>query len=167
MDIDNARKTLIKMQACFQAHNLPVMGEYERLDLEPPSVHTAFRSCVSDANHLAEVLVFLFLNHNVVQLSMNFYEQLNESRLGDMLKSVNRINFLNAGVYCVLHPKEDKIEFRTAYVLPNDELNEEQFRSMLKNFLDTGLRHYIGLGQLIRNHENRTCLMMGDHIIGP
>ena len=158
MEINTARKTLTQMQGCFQGLDLPIMGEYEKLDLEAPSVHMAFRSCVLDADCLGEVLAFLWLNHGVIQLSINFNEQLNESILDNLLGLINTINLLNSGIYCVLQPKEGKIEFRTAYVLRRDKFDEDQFRSVLKNLLELALHYYTGLRQLIRNEEITTCL---------
>jgi hypothetical protein len=139
MDINNARSVLTQMQACFMESGLQIVTESENLDQKAAADYLIFRSYVARDHYLAQIQTFLWLSHKVVQLSMFFQAEMPGGIFPTLLALMNNINLSNAGSYWTAVPRFKKIEFRTAYVLPDDRLNKEQFKGALKKFLDQGL----------------------------
>jgi hypothetical protein len=139
------------MQKCFVESNLKIVAEVENLDQGVASDNLNFRSYVAGDDCLPQIQVFLWLKSGVIQLSMFFQEELAEVSFQEVLALMNDISLSSAGSYWISIPGLQKIEFRTAYLLPGDDFNMEQFKNVLRKFLDQGLLQYSYLKNLIKN----------------
>jgi hypothetical protein len=151
MDINKARTVLTQMQACFMESNLQIVTESENLNQQRASDHLILRSYVAGVDCLPQILAFLWPSSEVIQFSMLFPEELAEAKFIEALAVMNDINLSSAGSYWTAIPGFSKIEFRTAYLISGDQLNKEQFKSVLKKFLDQGLEQYSNLKKLTEN----------------
>ena len=142
MDINKARNLLTQMQACFMESNLKIVTESEYLEQHGYSHYVNFRSYIAGDNCLAEIQAFVWLKSEIVQFSMFFQQEFPQGTLVHLLALMNGINLSSAGRYWTSVPGLQKIEFRTSYILPGDELDKELFKSVLKKFVDQGLLQY-------------------------
>ena len=157
MDINTARIIMTKMQGCFKELNVPFINESEMFDCAGFSDAIKFRSWLEKNENLAEVLTFVVPSHDIVQLTMNYYEkfeEFNESTICDLLNLLNAINNSDPTFYWLLCPEADKLEFRTAYYLAGNRLGERQFKSLLEKFLKQGPLYYQYFRRLINHNED-------------
>jgi hypothetical protein len=152
MDINKGRIILTHMQICFQDMNLPIMSDKEELNDPFISHHLSFKSWYDREDYHAEILGIVVFEHNIIQLSMNFYSKNIWSKYPSILKMLNLINLARVGYYWQIVPAHKKFEFRTAMIITGGSLNVDQFKSVLKRFLDLGLGFYPLINQF--QHSN-------------
>jgi hypothetical protein len=152
MDINQGRIILTSMQICFQDMDLPIMSDKEELNDPFISNHLSFKSWYDCEDYPAEILGIVAFEHNAIQLSMNFYLKDIWSKYPSILKMLNLINFARVGYYWQIVPAYEKFEFRTAMIVTGDSLNMDQFKSVLKRFLDLGSGFYPLINQF--QHSN-------------
>ena len=156
MDVNSARIIIAQMQGCFTELNLKFVNEDEIPAREGLSNAIRFRSWLDKDDNLAEILAFVFPSHEIVLLTMNYYvtiENFDESTMRDLFNLLNAFNNSDATFYWVLLPRDNKLEFRTAYYLSGSRLSEGQFKSVLKRFLEQGPRYYQYIRRLIDKNE--------------
>jgi hypothetical protein len=151
MDINNARNVITQMQACFMESNLKIVTESEHLEQNGYSHYVNFRSYVTDDNCLVEIQAFVYLNSDIVELSMFFQEEFPQETLGQLLALMNNINLTSAGRCWTAIPGFHKVECRSCYMLPGGQFDKELFKSVLKNFVDQGLLEYSYFMERMRN----------------
>ena len=157
MDVNSARIIVAQMQVYFTELNLKFVNEDEMPAREGFSNAIKFRSWLYKNDNLAEILSFVFPSHEIVQLTMNYYENyddFDESTMRDLFNLLNAVNNSDPTFYWVLLPRDNKLEFRTAYYLSNSRLSERQFKSVLKRFLEQGPRYYLYIKRLIDKYED-------------
>jgi predicted S18 family serine protease len=157
MDLNSARIIIAQMQVCFKDLKVPFVSEDEMLNCEGFTDEIKFRSWMKKNENLAEILAFVFPSHNIVQLTMNYYENIEdfeESTIRDLYNLLNAINNSDPTSYWLLLQKDNKLEFKTAYHLSGSRLSEGQFKSVLKRFLEQGPRYYSYIRRLINNNED-------------
>lgn len=157
MDTNSARIIIAQMQGCFTDLNLKFVNEDEMLTSEEFSNAIKFRSWLEKNENLAEILASVFPDHDVVQLTMNYYENyddFDESIMRDLFNLLNEVNNSDPTFYWSLLPRGNKLEFRTAYYLSGSRLSGRQFTSVLKRFLEQGPRYYLYIRRLIYNNED-------------
>ena len=161
MDVNNARIVITQMQACFKELSVPFVSESEILNQASCTDTIKFRSWQSKNSHLAEILTYLFIEPNVIEISMNYYEDLNSLNEADMRELLNLMNAFNnrdAAYYWLLLPRDNKLKFRLAYLLSDGRFNEEQFKSVLRRFLEQGPRYYLYIRRTIDHNEDPQAL---------
>ena len=132
MDVNNARIVTTEMQACFKELSVPFVSESEILNQSSCTNAIKFRSWKSKNNHLAEIVTNLFVEANVIEISMNYYEdinRINEAGMRELLDLMNVFNNWDAAFYWLLLPRENSLKFRSAYLLSKislikDNLNQ-------------------------------------------
>jgi len=152
MDINQGRIILTNMQICFQDMNLPIFCDNEELNDPYISNHLSFKSWYECKDYPAEILGIVGFEHNIIQLSMNFYSKDIWSKYPTILKMLNLINISRVGYYWQIVPAYEKFEFRTAMIVTGDSLNMDQFKSVLKRFLNLGSGFYPLINQF--QHSN-------------
>jgi len=152
MDINQGRIILTSMQICFQDMDLSIINEKEKLNDPYISNHLYFKSGYECENDPVEILGIVMFEHDIIQLSMNFYSKDIWSKYPSILKMLNLINFARVGYYWQIVPAYEKFEFRTAMIVTGDSLNMDQFKSVLKRFLDLGSGFYPLINQF--QHSN-------------
>lgn len=161
MDTNSARIILAQMQGCFTDLGLKFVNEDEIPAREGFANAIKFRSWLVKNENLAEILAFVFPSHDIVQITMNYYENIegfSQSTICDLLNLLNAINNLDSTFYWLFCPEADKLEFRTAYYLTGSRLSERQFKSVLKRFLEQGPRYYLYIRRLINHSEDPDVL---------
>ena len=157
MDINTARIILTKMQGCFKELNIPLINESEMLNIEGFSDAIMFRSWFEKNGNLAELLAFVVPSHGIVQLTMNYnqnIEDFDESTIRNLLSLLNAINNSDSTFYLLFCPEAAKLEFRTAYYLAGNQLGEKQFKSLLGKFFNQGPLYYKYFRRLINYSED-------------
>ena len=154
MDINQGRIILTNMQICFQDMNLPIFSDKEELNDPYISNHLSFKSWYECKDYPAEILGIVGFEHNIIRLSMNFYFKDIWSKYPSILKMLNLINLARVGYYWQIVPAHEKFEFRTAMIVTGDSLNMDQFKSVLKRFLDLGAGFYPLINQF-QNSNNK------------
>ena len=113
MDVNSARIIITKMQQCFKDLNVRFVSEHEMLDREGFSDAIKFRSWFEKNGNLAEVLAFVIPSQDIVQLSMNYYENtedFDQSTIGNLLTLINRVNNCIPAFYWLLISGAAKLE---------------------------------------------------------
>jgi len=141
MDINTARIVRTRMQECFVEFNLPIVTESKKDDQEESSDFLVFLSQIAINGFLAPIQASVWLDSELIQLSIFFEQELSDATMPKFLALMNEINLSSPGGYWVAIPGFQKIEFHTAYVLPG-ALNKEQFKGVLQKFLDQGLNQH-------------------------
>ncbi|MEJ2246365.1 MAG: hypothetical protein P8Y80_09870 [Acidobacteriota bacterium] len=157
MDLNQARILIAQMQACFKEIGVPFVNESEILNQANCTDTIMFRSWQSKNDHLAEIVTSLFIEPNVVEVSINYREEidrLNESDLEKLFHLLNAFNNWDAAFYWLLLPRDNKLKFRWANLLPARHFSDNQFKSVLKRFLNQGPQHYSYIRRLIYNNED-------------
>jgi len=113
MDINQGRKILTEMQICFQQMNLQITKDTEKLGDAFIVNHLSFRSWYKVERHLAEIMAAVVFEHDIVQLSMNFYSEDIKLKFPSVLKLLNLMNQIRAEFYWQLIPDCEQFEFRT------------------------------------------------------
>ncbi len=131
MDINKGRIILTHMQICFQDMNLPIMSDKEELNDPFISHHLSFKSWHDLENYHAEILGIVVFEHNIIQLSMNFYSKDIWSKYPSILKMLNLINFARIGYYWQIVPAHKKFEFRTAMIITAAATDRFSLRSIM------------------------------------
>ena len=161
MDINSARTILAQMQGCFKELDIPFINEDEMLNRCGFSNAMRFRSWIAKNENLAEILAYVMPDHDIVQLSMNYvrnFEELNEETSRNLFTMLNAVNNSDPVSYWLYFGEADKLEFRTAYWLSENRLNENQFKSVLNNFLERGPMYFTYFKRLIDNNEDPDLL---------
>jgi len=156
MDVNSARIIITQMQGCFTELNLKFFNEDEMPARDGLTNAIRFRSWLDKNDNLAEILSFVFPSHEIVLLTMNYYENyddFDESTMRDLFNLLNAFNNSDATFYWSLWPRDNKLEFRTSYYLSGSRLSEGQFKSVLKRFLEHGPRYYQYIRRLIDKNE--------------
>jgi len=157
MDTNSARIIIAQMQGCFTKHNVPFVNEDEMLNRENFSNAIKFRSWLEKNENLAEIIAFVFPSHNIVQLTMNYYESIKDfdiSTMCGLYQLLNAINNSDPTFYWLFCSGADKLEFRTAYYLPGNRLSVRQFESLLEKFLNQGPLYFSYIMRLIDHNED-------------
>ena len=157
MDLNAARVIITKMEGCFKELDVKFVNEDEMIDREGFSNAIKFRSWFEKNGNLAEVLAFMIPSHDIVQLTMNYYENIkgiDERIVHDLLYLLNAVNNSNPAFYWLLCPEADKLEFRTAYYLAGNRFSEGQFHSLLEKFSKQGPQYYTYFNRLIDHNED-------------
>jgi hypothetical protein len=157
MDLNQARILIAQMQVCFREIGVPFVNESEILNQANCTDTIMFRSWQSKNDHLAEIVTSLFIGPNVVEVSMNYREEiseLNETDLEKLFRLLNAFNNWNAAFYWLLLPRENKLKFRWANLLSDGHFSDIQFKSVVKKFLDQGPQCYSYIRRLIGNNED-------------
>lgn len=157
MDVNSARIIITQMQRCFTDLNLKFFNEDEIPAHEGLTNAIRFRSWLDKNDNLAEIIAFVFPSHEIVLLTMNYYENyddFDESTMSDLFNLLNAFNNSDATFYWSLWPRDNKMEFRSAYYLSGSRLSEGQFKSVLKRFLEQGPRYYSYIKRLINHNED-------------
>jgi hypothetical protein len=142
MNLNQGRKILTDMQICFQQLELQFMNETEKFDDPFIANHLSFRSWYKSKNHLSEIMAFVAPEHDIVQLSMNFYSDAIRMKYPEVLELLNLINMTGAGYYWQIIPDYEKFEFRTAFCITDNLLDMQQFKIILKRMLKIGPVYY-------------------------
>ena len=161
MDVNSARIIITQIEACFKELNVAFVNESERLNCKGFSDIIRFRSWLGKNNNLAEILAFVFPSHDVVLLTMNYYqnfEDFDESTLRDLLNLLNAVNNSDPTFYWLFCPESSKLEFRTVYHLSKSRFSEKQFKSVLEKFLNQGPLYYSYFKRLIGHNEDPDVL---------
>lgn len=159
MNINNARKILAEAQSCFQDLKLPLVNESEKLNCECCAKYICFRSCISKDDELGEVLTHIFIDHDIIELSMNFYRDYDESITRRLLEFINGMNYNYAAGYWVLYPANSKFQYRTSQVITGESFDKDLFKNILKEFLEEGLYDYRYIRRIIQNDEDLDTLL--------
>jgi hypothetical protein len=154
MEIRKARKVVKEMEACFAELGLRIVNETEEVNQGVITDHLICRSYSSKGEILAEVLGILVPNHEVIQLSMNFYHDLTRLTRPEFLQVLNILNFVAFDSYWVRFENQEKTEFRTAFAIPEGRVNRKHFLRVLKRFLESGLEQYCRIWRFIEGSEN-------------
>ena len=161
MDVNSARIIITQIEACFKELNVGFVNESERINSKGFSNTIRFRSWLGKNNNLAEILAFVFPSHDIVQLTMNYYqniEDFNESTLRDLLNLLNAVNNRDPTFYWLFCPEASKLEFRIVYHLSESRFSEKQFKSVLEKFLKQGPLYYSYFKRLIVHNEDPDVL---------
>jgi hypothetical protein len=151
MDLNTARTVLTQMQACFMELDLKIVTESEALNQEVCSDYLNFRSYAAGDDCLAQLQAFVWPDYRVIQISMYLQQEMTETTIATLLTLMNDINVSSSGAYWTAIPGLQRIEFRTAYILAGDQLNKEQFKRILKKFVDQGLLQCSYLKKRVKN----------------
>lgn len=157
MDVNSARIILAQMQRCFKELNVPFVNESEMLYCEGFSNAINFRSWFEKNGNLAEILAFVVPSHGIIQLTMNYnqnIEDFDESTIRNLFSLLNAINKSDSTFYWLFCSEAAKLEFRTAYYLAGNRLGERQFKSLLGKFLNIGPLYYKYFRRLINYNED-------------
>jgi hypothetical protein len=138
MDINQGRKILTDMQICFQQMGLQITKDSEKLGDSFITNHLIFRSWYKFEYHVAEIVAVVVFEHDIVQLSMNFYSEDIRLKFPSVLELLNLMNQIRAEFYWILIPDYEKFEFRTAMIITDNLLNTEQIKSVLQRLLKLG-----------------------------
>jgi hypothetical protein len=161
MDVNSARIIITQMEACFKELNVAFVNESEMHNCEGFSNSIKFRSWLGRNDNLAEILAFVFPSHDIVQLTMNYYENIkvfNEATIHNLFNLLNAVNNSDPAFYWLFCPEASKLEFRTAYYLAESRLSKKQFKSLLEKFLKQGPRYYSYFRRLIGHNEDPNIL---------
>lgn len=161
MDLNSARIIITKMEGCFKELDIQFVNEDEMFDREGFSDAIKFRSWLEKNGNLAEILAFVIPSHNIVQLTMNYYENIedfDQSTIGDLFNLLNTVINWNPASYWLLNSKAAKLEFRTAYYLPENGFSDGQFKTILARFLLQGPMYYTYFKRLIDHNEDPSKL---------
>ena len=153
MDINQGRKILTEMQICFQQMGLQVTKDAENLGDPFIANYLSFRSWYKVEHRLPEIMAVVVFEHDIVQLSMNFYSKDIRFRFPSILKLLNLINQIRADYYWQLIPDYEKFEFRTAMIITDNLLNTEQFKSVLQGLLKLGPVFYVLIDRFLNSHH--------------
>jgi hypothetical protein len=159
MNINNARKILAEAQACFQDLKLPLVNESEKLNCECCAKYICFRSYISKDDELAEVLTHIFIDHDIIELSMNFYGDYDESITRRLLEFINGMNYHYAAGYWILYSANSKFQYRAAQIFTEKPFGKNLFKDMLKEFIDEGLYDYSYISRIIQSDEDLDTLL--------
>ena len=152
MDINQGRKILTDMQICFQQMDLQITKDAEKLGDSIIVNHLSFRSWYKVERHLAEIMAVVVFEHDIVQLSMNFYSEDIRLKFPSILKLLNLMNQIRAEFYWQLIPDYEKFEFRTAMIITDNSLNTDQFKSVLQRMLKLGPVFYPLIDRFLNSH---------------
>jgi hypothetical protein len=152
MDINQGRKIITDMQICFQKMDLQITKDTEKLGDSFIVNHLSFRSWYKVERHLAEIVAVVVFEHDIVQLSMNFYSEDIRPKFPSVLQLLNLINQIRAEFYWQLIPDYEKFEFRTAMIITGNLLNTEQFNSVLQRMLKLGPVFYQLIDRYLNSH---------------
>ena len=159
MDINHGRKILTEMQICFQEMDLPISREAEKMGDSWIVNHLSFKSWYKDEGQLAELVAVVVFEHDIMQLSMNFYPNNIGSRYPDVLELLNLINMERAACYWQLIPDYEKFEFLTAIILTANSLNADQFKNVLHRFLKLGPRLFTIIDRFLNSRHDPKDLL--------
>ncbi len=159
MNIDKARIVLAEAQECFQELNLPLVNESENLNCECCAKNMLFRSCISKDDELAEVLTHIFIDHDIIELSMNFYGDYDESITRRLLEFINGMNYHYAAGYWILYSANSKFQYRAAQIFTEKLFGKNLFKDMLKEFIEEGLYDYSYISRIIQSDEDLDTLL--------
>jgi hypothetical protein len=150
MNINNARKILAEAQACFQDLKLPLLNESEKLNCECSSKNICFRSWIAKDDKLAEILTHFFIDQDIIELSMNFYENYEESATQRLHEFINGMNYHCGTGFWILHSSNNKIQYRVAQIITEKSFEKNLFKDMLKEFLEAGLYDYSYITRIMK-----------------
>ena len=153
MDINQGRKILTDMQICFQQMDLQITKDTEKLDDTFIVNHLSFRSWYKVERHLAEIMAAVVFEHDIVQLSMNFYSEDIRPKFPSVLQLLNLINQIRAEFYWQLIPDYELFEFRTAMIITDNSLNTEQFKSVLQRLIKLGPVFYSLIDKFLNSQD--------------
>ena len=142
MNINNARKILTEIQGCFRELNRQPIKEKEMLNQSNGFNYLQFRSWLTKDDKVAEIVTYLSVDQDLVLISMYFYGGHEEIVSPEMFVLINNINDSDPSHYWIIHPDDNKLEFRTAYIVSESQFDKDQFKSVLKTFLEQGPSHY-------------------------
>jgi hypothetical protein len=154
MDINTARKILAEAQTCFQNLKLPLLNESEKLDCECCAKYICFRSWIAKDGKLAEILTHIFIDHDIIELSMNFNVDYEESAIRRLQEFVNGINYHSSTGFWILYSANGKFQYRVAQITTDKSFEKDLFKDMLKEFLEAGLYDYSFIRRIIQNDED-------------
>jgi len=149
MNINNARKILTEMQGCFQESNHPAIKEKEVLNQSDGFNYLQFCSWLTKDDKVAEIVVYLSVDQDLVRLSMYLHGGHEEIVSPELFILINNINDSDPSHYWIIHPDSNKLEFRTAYIISESQFNKDQFKSVLKGFLEQGPSYYTSIKYLM------------------
>ena len=161
MDINSARIIITQMQTCLKGLNVSFMNESEMFNGEGYSNAIKFRSWFEKNGNLAEILAFVFPSQDIIMLTMNYYENiedLNKSSICHLYNLINEVNNSNPTFYWAFYPGAGKLEFRTAYYVHGSQFSEKQFKSLLKKLLKQGPLYASYFRRLINRNEDPNML---------
>jgi hypothetical protein len=159
MKIDTTRTVLEEMRARFTEVGPLILTEPKLLNRPVGSDQLMFRSYLSKNENLGEVLVSVSPDHGLDQLSLNFYGNVADSSLLELMILLKFMNFSSTGAYWTLTQNEEKIEFVKMFGVPAGKINREDFVSVLKKFLESGFGQYSHIRRLLQGHEKASGLI--------
>jgi len=159
MNINNARKIMAVAQAGFQDLKLPFLNESEHVNSKCCANYICFRSWISKDDKLAEILTYIFIDYDIIELSMNFYGDYDESVTRRLLEFINGMNYHYAAGYWVLYSVNSKFQYRVAQIFTQKSFDKDPFKDMLKEFIEEGLYDYDYIRRIIQSDEDLETLL--------
>ena len=154
MDVNNARLILAEVQTCFQDLILPFVNEAEELNGSRCTNYLKFRSWISKDGNLAEILTYIYIDYDIVELSMNFHDESVEVYAGRILEFINGINYHIPDSYWVLYSAKNKLQYRTAQMITKETFDKDYFRYVLKEFIENGPDDYGYIRRFMKSDED-------------
>ena len=154
MDVNNARLILTEVQSCFQDLKLPFVNESEKLNSCCCANFLNFRSWISKDGKLAEILTYIYIDYDIVELSMNFYDDSVEVYAGRILEFINGINYHIPDSFWVLYPAKNMLQYRTAQMITKETFDKDYFISVLKEFIENGPDDYRYIMRFMKSDED-------------
>jgi hypothetical protein len=151
MDIRSARIVLKVIQECFKEYDHTFPRESNKEHQVESSDCLTMRAYVTRDDYLAYMVTSLWLDSEVIQLSMFFHDEVPEAILPGFLELISDINMQTGGYYWTKTQRQRKVEFRTAFLLSEGQLNKAQFKAVLEKFLKMGLWQYSNFRKLMVN----------------
>lgn len=156
MDLNKARLVLTEVQTCFQDLKLPLVNESEKLDSRCYTNYLNCRSWTLKDGELAEILasIYIYIDYDIVELSMNFYDDSVDAYTGRLLEFINGINYHITNSYWVFYSAKSKLQYRRTQMITKEMFDKDYFKYVLKEILENGPYDYGYIKRFMQSDED-------------